>query len=299
MNIFVTGGAGMVGSHLVENLQNQVGLTLLTPTANELDITDKKAVVDFFQRNRPDIMIHFAAFTDVAAAQKQRGEKDDPCWIINVTGTKNLITAAENHQTRVIHISTDFVFSGKKIDPGPYREDHPIATDSSDVNWYGWTKAEAERAVKKYHDTTIVRIANPVRAVNSNKLDYIQKILAYYDNGQVISLFEDQYLTLTAISDVTRVCRQLIEEPNTGVFHVGSRDRFTPFELGEYVLEKARQTKNAVQKSSLEKFIKNTGDLTRYPQYGGLSVSKTEDQLGIQFDPWKLIVDKIITKTVK
>jgi len=123
--ILVTGSEGMIGSRFIELYpeKNEVH----TPRQIDFDITDKNQVKALIASYEFKAVVHFAAFTDVDEAEKQRGKKELSCWQVNVEGTKNLIEAMEPRKDKIhfIHISTDMVFSGLAEDPGPYSENHP------------------------------------------------------------------------------------------------------------------------------------------------------------------------------
>ncbi len=284
MKILVTGGKGLVGSHFVENYQTNI----LAPTSKDLDITDPNSVNNFFKLYNPDVVIHFAAYTDVSVAETERDNKKGLCWTINVVGTENLVKAATN--AYFINISTDVVFSGSKENKGPYTEDHPTEENSALLSWYGWTKREAEKVVTtNLKNSATVRISNPVRADYSEKTDYVQKIINAYDANKLNPMFDDQYLTLTYINEVTDTLKKLLEKRPTGIFHVSSTNVFTPFKLSNYLIEKARKVRNAVKPISIEEFLKKNS--SRYPQYGGLKVKETEKRLNMRYRTWEEVIE--------
>src|SRR3989338_7139450 len=141
--ILVTGAGGLVGSRFCE--LSKYKDNLVCPTKEELDITDKKSVERYKDF---DLVINFAAYTNVSEGEKQRGDKTGLCWKVNVEGVRNLLSITQN----LIQISTDLVFAGVS---GPYKESELAETDSDKVTWYGFTKAEAERLVRE--KGTIVR----------------------------------------------------------------------------------------------------------------------------------------------
>lgn len=298
MNILITGASGLIGSHVSEYLKSNLDATIFTPSSSEFNITNKQSVDDFFNSNKIDFVIHSAAFTDVTAAEQQRGDIGAPAWKINVEGTTNIRNASKNHACFVIYISTDMVFSGKKDDAGPYIEEHPIETNSSRLSWYGWTKAEAERLIPDTDNSAIVRISNPTRAKYVRKLDYVRKIISAYDAGKPIKLFEDQFLTLTYVNDVSEAILKIIKKKKAGIFHVSSSNLFTPFTLGVYLLQKGRKAENVVEPSLIKDFLKQPGNSARYLQYGGLEVKNTEKKLGIQLRTWQQIIDDLL-ETIK
>jgi len=292
MKILITGGDGLVGSHFVENYANNKAL-VLSPSSEKLDITDQNSVEDFFKLHELEVVIHFAAYTDVSKAEEQRNNKNAPSWIINVDGTANLVRAAAKSQIYFIHISTDVVFSGHKDNPGPYPEDYPTEKDSNLLSWYGWTKREAEKLIlSNLGKSAIIRISNPVRAKYDAKLDYVRKIVNLYDTKKLYPMFSDQFLTLTFIDEVTESLKILLEKRLSGIYHVSSTNVFTPYKLANYLIEKARGAKEAIRPISIEEFIKDNP--YRYPRYGGLKVDHTQDELNIRFGSWKETIDSLI-----
>ncbi len=293
MKILITGGNGLVGSHFIENFDrdSERDPIILSPTREELNITDKESVKKFFKLNKPDTIIHFAAFTNVSEAEKERGNQKGPCWLVNVEGTANLINAANS--SYFIYISTDVVFSGRRENPGPYQEDCPTEENPNLLSWYGWTKRQAEKLIiNNLKNAVILRIANPVRTNYESKLDYIHKILNLYDTDKLHSMFSDQYLTLTYINEVTESLKILLEKRLSGIYHVSSTNVFTPYKLANFLIEKARGKKEFVKPISIEGFLKDNP--SRYPQYGGLKVDKTQGILNLKLRTWEEIIDSLI-----
>ena len=293
MKILVTGASSLVGSHFVENYTlNVKDNIILTPSAEEMDITDKNSVENFCLVHRPDTIIHFAAFTDVLKAEDQRNNRAAPCWMINVGGTANLINSV-NNQSYFIYVSTDVVFSGHKDNPGPYAEDSPSEENSDLLSWYGWTKREAEQLViKNFEKSLILRISNPTRAKYAGKLDYVRKIINLYDINKLYPMFNDQYLTLTFIDEVTQTLKIILEKKCSGIYHVSSANLFTPYKLANYLIEKIGGKKESVKSISIKAFLKDNP--SRYPQYGGLKVDKTQQELSLKFRTWEEIVDSLV-----
>lgn len=293
MKLLITGSSGLVGSHFVENYSPDPknNTIILSPSREELNITDQQSVENFFKLNRPDVTIHFAAFTDVSKAEEQRDNKKAPCWIVNVEGTANLIRFA-GYQPYFVHISTDVVFSGRQENPGPYEEDYPTEENPNLLSWYGWTKKEAEKLVaNNLKNAAILRIANPIRVGYSDKLDYVRKILKLYDTDKLYPMFIDQYLTLTYINEVTESLKILLAGRLSGIYHVSSVNVFTPYKLASLLIEKARGNKGVVKPVSIENLLKD--NQSRYPQYGGLKVEKTQNTLNLKFMKWEETIETL------
>jgi dTDP-4-dehydrorhamnose reductase len=291
MKVLVTGADGLVGSHLIENADTN--LELITPNYEEMDVTDLNSVTQKFEESKPEVVIHFAAYTDVSASEKERDDKSGIVWRVNVEGSKNIAQASKSIGAFMIHISTDSVFSGHKNNPGPYDEDFPPEENNDLLSWYGCSKKEAEKEIQLItKNLSIVRISNPARANYEKKLDYIRKIIKLFDEGKLYPMFSDQHLTLTYINEVTVTLKSLIREKTPGIYHVSSTNLFTPFELANHVIEKARGVKESVKASSIELFLQEHG--SRYPQFGGLKTEKTRNKLNLDFLKWEEAVDEII-----
>ena len=297
--VFVTGSKGMVGSRFVELHRDKY--KLLTPEIDELDLTDRKAVVNYVKTREPDVIVHFAAYTDVSGAESQRGDSHGSCYKVNVEATRNLLESIQPKLTHFIHISTDMVFSGSKDDPGPYDVDHKPETDFEKLTWYGYTKKLGENAVKKFlgQNYSILRLIYPVRAGYEKKLDpQVLGRLKLYDEGNLYPLFDDQYISITDIDEACQALEKIIQKKAYGVFHAGSKDVTNPYELGLYLIETARGRKNAVERGSFDQYSKKIGSSVRWPKYGGLSVKTTEKKLGICYSGWKEIIDKIVVQRI-
>lgn len=276
--ILVTGASGLVGSRFVELYPNTS--ELLTPSLDEFNLNKPG---DYLAKYSPDIVLNFAAYTDVSAAEKQKGDKTGPCWQVNVEGTRNLIKALPKG-TRLIHISTDYVFNGFSADPGPYDENHEPETDSNNLTWYGFTKAEAERIVGEVG--TVVRITHPVRAKYTLKLDYLHKPLDLFNQGKLYPLFTDQQVGLTFVDVACLAIQKIIDLNVSGVFNVASTDVSSPYEIITYWLQKHGKDISGVQKTLV--------DPKRHPQFIGLKSQETQERLGMKFSSWREIVEKLL-----
>src|SRR3990167_10275656 len=197
----VIGASSMVASRFCDLAKNHFNLVKSDLSGKiAVDITQEKSVSDFFKNYEFDWILLFSAFTDVDDAEKQRGSKSGLCWKINVEGVKNIAAECKKNKKNLLFISTDFVFDGSS---GPYDEDSPIGPDLDKVSWYGITKLEAERLIRKTLKTFIIlRISYPFRGPFSQKDDQIKRILRLYDAGNLYPMFYDQTITPTFIDDV-------------------------------------------------------------------------------------------------
>lgn len=307
-NILITGGSGFIGSNflrfahgLEQDSQNKrdffskkLHYRIIAPSHSELDILNVAELRKTFQNHLPEIVINFAAHRDANSAELQRGNVKGSAWKTNVKGVGNISKLCQEYDSFCIHISTDMVFSGLKNNSGPYGEKTKPEEKVENLSWYGWTKAEGERVLKDNKKTAIVRVGNVTQPIYDPKLDYIAKILYLFDQGKIYPLFNNQYLTLSYIPSVLETIGKLIISNKSGVFHVASKNIFTPYKLGEYLVKKARGRINVLRSMSIKEYLEKSPN--RYPQYGGLLAKKTSEQLQVKLFDWGRIVDFYIEK---
>lgn len=145
--VLLTGGNGRLGRELTRLLPPLLGSELLAPTSAELDVTSAEATTAFVTRERPRLVVHAAAYTDVKGAEEERSE----CWRVNVEGTRNLVAASREVGAGLVQISTDYVFYG---DRGGYREED---TPGPTRNYYALTKLVAEEAARAHPRSLVLR----------------------------------------------------------------------------------------------------------------------------------------------
>lgn len=147
--VLLTGGSGRLGTELRELLPEVVA-----PPRAELDVTDPASVRRGLERHAPALVVHAAAYTDVAGAERER----EACWRVNVGGTRNVALAARDAGAGLVHVSTDYVFWG---DRGGYREDDPVGPVR---NHYALSKLVAEELARAHPEALVLRTSFRPRA---------------------------------------------------------------------------------------------------------------------------------------
>ncbi|MDZ7587535.1 MAG: SDR family oxidoreductase, partial [Patescibacteria group bacterium] len=173
-------------------------------------------------------VIHLAAFTDVSRAYQETGNQQGKVYQVNVHGTQNIAQACYKYHHYLIHISTDFVFDGKKPPLSGYTEvdqPHPF-------EWYGQTKLWAEQVViDSGCQHVIARLSFPFRSYYPQKLDLIRNILAKIKSRSLYPMFTDQIITPTFIDDICQVLKVFIAKKPQGIYHVVGSSFLSPYEL--------------------------------------------------------------------
>lgn len=278
--IIGTGLSGLVGSRVVELLsQYTFEDASLETGVNILDIDQLNV---FFNNNLDaQAVIHFAAFTDTNKAWEEKGNKKGQCWLLNVEGTKNVLEMCQKYSKYLIHISTDYVFNGKK--KGTYTElDTPEPLD-----WYGETKYEAEKLViRSKHMAAIARISYPFRTIFPQKTDVVRKMLNKLKNGEVLNLFEDQVITPTFIDDIAMGIEKIFDKKPIGIYHLVANSHQTAYETGVKVAKIFEMNAKLIKPVSLKEYLKTPG-IRPYALNGAISNEKAVKDLGVRLDDFE------------
>ena len=227
MKILVTGVGGQLGHDVMNELDARghvgagtdlapayAGVQDGTPAVSmpyfSMDITDREAVFAAIERERPDAVIHCAAWTAVDAAEDP--ENREKVHAINARGTRNIADACRRIGAKMLYLSTDYVFDGQGEDPWA-----PDCRDFSPLNVYGQSKLDGERAVADTLDRFfIVRIAW-VFGVNGN--NFIKTMLRIGKTHDTVRVVNDQIGTPTYTADLARLLVDMIETEKYGYYH--------------------------------------------------------------------------------
>lgn len=249
--ILGTGLTGLVGSRIVELLQDEYEFENLSLETG-IDITNKDQVEKIVIDSPARVVLHLAAKADVDGCEKDKplGENGD-AWAVNVEGTRNIVEACQKSGKKIIYISTDFVFDGKK--DSYTEEDKP-----SPVNWYGLTKFEAERIIiDSGLPYLILRLAFPYRANFEMKKDLVKGIIEKLKNGQKVIMVSDQVITPTFIDDIASGLDFLIKNGKEGIYHLVGSSSHSPFEIATLIAKTFSLNSSLIQKISANEYFKD------------------------------------------
>jgi dTDP-4-dehydrorhamnose reductase len=228
MKIMITGAKGQLGADCDRLLRKRHEVMALA--RGEMDITNVPDVDTRIKQFLPDVIINCAAYTQV---DKCETEKDD-AWKVNVAGAENLAECTEKYGSRLIHVSTDYVFDGRKNVPEPYVE----TDETNPVSYYGKTKLAGEKAIKSATDRfIIVRTAWLYGISGHNFLKTMLK-LSYKSSDNNIKVVNDQFGSPTWTHRLALQIERLIETNYRGIFHATAEGFCTWYELADYFLKK-------------------------------------------------------------
>ena len=145
LNVIVTGGSGRFGS-VIKNIKSKY--KVIFPNKLNLDILNLQSIESFFKRSNPSYVIHMAGLSRPMNIHDKNIEKSIS---LNIIGTSNIVIACKKYNCKLIYISTNFVYPGKK---GDYKENDSL----NPVNNYAWSKLGGESAVRMYKNSLILRV---------------------------------------------------------------------------------------------------------------------------------------------
>jgi len=228
MKILLTGASGQLGSECKEVLKSDY--EIIAPEREEFDITNWDKVITGISELLPDIILNCAAFTRVDECETERGKAER----INVEGPRNLAQGAARYDKVIVHISSDFVFNGRKRLPQPYFEDDPM----DPLSFYGLTKMESELAVKQNAPSYIIIRTGWLYGIRGDS--FLKKILksALKGGQESISVVNDQFGSPTWSYRVAQQIKVLIENGKEGVYHATSEGYCSRYGWAKYFLDR-------------------------------------------------------------
>ena len=216
----ILGGEGQLGRCLQQTLQ-ATGLDFVAVGRNQVDITHKDDLVDFVQEKAPSVIVNAAAWTAVDAAE----DNEQSAYEVNAIGATHVAYAAKVTNAQLVHISTDYVFSGTA--QSPISEDSPCAP----VSAYGRTKLAGEEAVLTHYadNSLIVRTAWLYSSFGANfALTMARRALTH----QSVRVVNDQFGQPTFAHDLAEHIAQLVQyEVPSGIYHGTNSGQATWYEF--------------------------------------------------------------------
>ena len=270
--ILITGAYGQLGNEIKAISSNYPEFEFIFTDVDSLDITCRKAVMDFATEKSFDYIVNCAAYTAVDKAE----EETDLAYSINRDAVKILGDAATSTNSKLIHISTDYVFDGTSHTP--YTEDMPICPQSE----YGKTKAAGEIALfDTCKDAVIIRTSWLYSGYGNNFVKTMIKLGSERDSLGVIF---DQIGTPTYAGDLATAIMQIITSNKweTGIYHFSNEGVASWYDFTKAIHEIYGITCTV---NPLE--TKDYPSKTPRPAYSVLNKSKIKTTYNIIIPYWK------------
>jgi dTDP-4-dehydrorhamnose reductase len=225
MKWLVTGGSGQLGTAVSNELRSR-NLNFTPLGSKELDISSQESVNNYFNQNSHSVIVNCAAWTDVDGAE----DNEESAFKVNSQGAENLALAALRSNARLIHVSTDYVFSGQ--DNQPFTVDGLIDPQSA----YGRTKAAGEKKVLITHpkNSYVVRTAWLYSPWGKNFAKLMTRLALNGD--QEVRVVNDQMGQPTSASDLAKLIIELgLGDEPAGIYHGTNGGKATWFEFTQEI----------------------------------------------------------------
>ncbi len=241
--VWITGANGLIGNYLVQTaprLAPQWRVRALTRA--DFDLLDFAALRREFLCDQPELIIHCAAITAVADAQKN----PTLAQRVNVEITQMLAELACDKQ--FIFFSTDLVFDGRKGNYAEFDEVNPLHV-------YGETKVAAEKIVVQNPRHLVVRTSiNGGVSSTGNRAFNEQLRRSMQASGQGMTLFTDEFRCPIPVAETVRAVWELAEKKCAGIFHVAGAEKLSRFQIGQLLVQRWPEVKTQIQSGSAKAF---------------------------------------------
>ena len=282
MRVLITGASGMTGAELTRQARAR-GWDATALTRRDLDVAELPAVEDAVGRARPDVVFNAAAYTSVDAAE----DDAETAMAVNGTGAGNVAVAARENDALMIHISTDYVFSGDN--PLPCKPDDPVAP----LNVYGESKLAGEIAVRaecQHH--VIVRTSWVYSHEGRN---FVRTMLRAAEEGRELRVVNDQRGCPTSSADLATALLAVGEKARnaatTGTYHFCNAGVTTWYDLAREVF-RIRGISPKLKPISTEEFAAKA----KRPRSSVLDCTSFTSAFGVTPRPWEIALKDTMEK---
>ena len=227
MKLLIIGSKGQLGSDCCALLASENDITGCD--IPKVDISSRQSVDSYLDEMRPEVIVNCAAYTAVDGCEAEL----ELSWKVNAEGPKYLAQGAERLGSRLIQVSTDYVFDGNRPAPEPY-----VETDiPTPLSQYGKSKLAGEEAVATYCSNHIIlRTAWLYSATGKNFLKTMLRLVSENPDRE-LKVVNDQYGSLTWSYTLARQIQKLLRSQLTGIVHTTSEGYSTWYEAARYFLD--------------------------------------------------------------
>ncbi|TKC08163.1 SDR family oxidoreductase [Pedobacter polaris] len=295
--VLVTGSNGLLGQKLTEKVLKDGGVNLVATSKGEnrypvkegyqyaeMDILNPAEVKAVIEQYKPDAIIHTAAMTNVDTCEDEK----ELAYALNVEAVATLISLSEEHNIQLVHLSTDFIFDGKK---GPYDE---LAAPNP-LSYYGETKLKAEELIKNSSAKWAILRTIIVYGIVSDmsRSNIVLWAKGALEKGNPLNIVNDQWRMPTLAEDLADICLLAVKHDAHGVYNASGKDMMSIAELVARVADFWKLDKSLINEISAE----TLNQTAKRPKRTGFILDKAMTELNYHphsFEEGLEILDKQI-----
>jgi len=247
MKILVLGGSGLVGDHFITNSKSNDFITTyknnVTNFSNVISIKinlpqDWPKLEELILKEKPDIVLNSIAYSNSDFCETNREET----YILHVKISEKITTICSKINSKIVFLSTDYVFDGKK---GNYAENDK----TNPINYYGHTKDLAEKIILKNENNLVLRTAMVYGL--SSKVRFLRYVIENLKKDQEINTYDDIFNSATLLDDLTNGISKAIELDASGIYHVVGSNCVSRFDFAKTVAKVFDFNENLVKPVSI------------------------------------------------
>lgn len=280
MKVLITGKKGQVGNCLVTQLSNMGTIDFWALGREELDITNFEQVNKVLSEYKPNVIVNAAAYTAVDKAETEF----DLANAINHLGAENLAKGAAQINAVIIHISTDYVFSGEK---DSFYNENDVANPQS---VYGKTKLKGEQAVACACPAHIILRTSWVFSQKGN--NFVKKMLQLAESKDSLNVVSDQFGAPTYAGDIANaiivIAQKIIEgQKSFGIYHFSGRPKISWEKFAIKIFDAALKEKLIHRKIKINAISsEDFKTVAKRPLNSALDCQKIHDIFSIEQSDW-------------
>lgn len=280
--VAIIGSTGKVGeaivNHLYENTDWELMLFSSTYRSEKvdngkhlipIDYSDCNSLANKFRLLHPDIIINTAAMTNVDGCETDR----TGAWMLNVEFVDCIAKTTHELDSKLIHISTDYIFDGEE---GPYYEfDEP-----NPISWYGYTKSMGETKTELDGLNSCVLRTNVVYGNSTyGKTDFVKWVVNELRSGRKIKIVTDQYSNPTLTDDIATAVYKVIRLDKRGIYNIGGSEYCDRYSFAKNIAKIFILDDSLIEPITTDKL----NQPAKRPLLGGLVTSKASNELDMNF----------------
>ena len=280
--VLIVGGSGMLGKEVSDKFQdifNVISTSFNNKNDNFtfLDITNRSQIENICNIFDPNVVVNCAAFTDVDLCEQHKKSARS----INVNGIENIIKSVKTN-TKIIHISTDYVFNGVN---GHYTEDdftYPI-------NYYGKTKLESENVLIGSGRPYVIFRPSVLYCSDITQNNFFKWVYSSLKSNINIKVVDDQISSPTFVPELVKAIFTSIIIDYRGLLHIGSNDSISRYEFATLIAKIFNFDTNLITKIKSSDLNQNADR----PMNSSLNNSKIKDVLDLKLSNTDYYINKI------